>query len=231
MKNIAVAIDGPAGAGKSSISKTVAKRLGLVYIDTGAMYRASALYAVLNNIPIEEESLSLVLGRIHIDLKYDDNGQRIFLNGKDVTDKIRQEKISMGASEIAAIPAVRLKLVQLQRELAKKHSVIMDGRDIGTYVLPDAEVKIYLTASAKERAKRRYDEQLGKGIECDYESVLEDIIKRDYNDMNREFAPLKQAEDAFLIDSSDLNFDEVVEKVISLIKKRIGTVAEEENVL
>ncbi len=221
MKNIAVAIDGPAGAGKSSIAKAVAKELGFVYVDTGAMYRASALYAIKNNIPIEEESLIPVLDNIKIDMQYRDHTQIIILNGEDVSEKIRENEVSMGASAIAVIPAVRLKLVELQRELAKKYSVIMDGRDIGTYVLPDAQLKIYLTASLEERAKRRYAELLQRGSPCVFEELKEDIKKRDYNDSNRDFAPLKQAEDAILIDSSVMSFDEVSERVKTLIKEKI----------
>ena len=231
MKNISVAVDGPAGAGKSSVSKAVAKKLGIVYVDTGAMYRACALYAIENNIPIDEENIKDKLDMINIDIEYASDGQHILLNGKDVTSEIRREKVSMGASAIALIPAVRLKLVRLQRELAKKRSVIMDGRDIGTYVLPDADLKIYLTASSDERAKRRYKEQTQKGMECDFEAVLDDIIKRDSNDMGRSFAPLKQAEDAVLIDSSALTFDEVVGRVIVLIKEKTGFSEGERNVL
>jgi len=222
LKNIRVAIDGPAGAGKSSISKVVAKKFGFVYVDTGAMYRASALYAIRAGIAIEEKSLIPVLDDIHIDMEYHDDGQIILLNGEDVSSKIREEEVSMGASAIAVIPAVRLKLVEIQRELAKKCSVIMDGRDIGTYVLPDAELKIYLTASVEERAKRRYKELLEKGAECDLSEVENDIKKRDFNDMNRDFAPLKQAEDAVLVDSSDMTFDEVVERITNLISEKMG---------
>ncbi len=221
MKNFKIAIDGPAGAGKSSISKTIAKEMGYVYVDTGAMYRAAALYAIKNNIEITKESLVPVLDDIKIDIKYENNEQHIFLNGEDVSDKIREPEISLGASSIAVIPEVRLKLVELQREIAKNNTVIMDGRDIGTYVLPDAEVKIYLTASVEERAKRRYKEEIEKGMESDLEAVCEDIKKRDHNDSTRKFAPLRQAEDAILVDSSDLTFSEVVEKIKSIILNRI----------
>ena len=222
MKKISVAIDGPAGAGKSSISKTVAKTLGMVYIDTGAMYRASALYAIRNSIPMEEEALKKVLDNIVIDIKYSEEGQLIYLNGEDVSAKIREPEVSMGASAIATVPAVRLKLVELQRELAKKDCVIMDGRDIGTYVLPDAELKIYLTASVEERARRRCLEEAEKGIKSDFNQVMADIEKRDINDMNREFAPLKQAEDAVLVDSTKMSFDEVVDTITQLIKEKMG---------
>lgn len=213
-KFISVAVDGPAGAGKSSVSKAVAKKLGFIYVDTGAMYRACALYALENGLEIEEKALLGVLDDINIQIKYDDNGQIILLNGKDVSKDIRKPEVSMGASKIAAIPAVRLKLVELQRKLAENDNVIMDGRDIGTYVLPDASVKVYLTASAEARAKRRYDEMTG---EKDFETVKKDIINRDENDMKREFAPLKKADDAYVIDSSDMSFDEVCEKLEELI--------------
>lgn len=231
MNKISIAIDGPAGAGKSSVSKEVAKKLGLVYIDTGAMYRACALYAMKNNIPIEEDALRPVLNKIDIDIEYKDGAQRIFLNGEDVSEAIRKPEVSMGASEIAVIPEVRLKLVALQRELASKRSVIMDGRDIGTYVLPGANLKIYLTASSERRAERRCKEQLEKGIECDFDAVKADIEARDKNDMTREFAPLKKAEDAVLLDSSDLSFEEVVLKVADMAEKVIKKGSVEKDVL
>lgn len=216
---IKVAIDGPAGAGKSSIAKRAACELGFVYIDTGAMYRAVAVYAIENGIEINEEVLTPgVLDKIKIDIAYDKGEQRIFLCGKDVSERIRQSDASIGASNAAVIPAVRLKLVELQRRLAEKSSVIMDGRDIGTYVLPDAEVKIFLTASVDERARRRFDEMREKGCEADYEQIKRDIEYRDKNDSERKFAPLKQAEDAVLIDSSDMTIDEVTERVIGLVK-------------
>ena len=221
MKKISVAIDGPAGAGKSSIAKVAAKTLGIIYVDTGAMYRAAALYAVRNNININAESLIPVLDDIKIDMRYEIDSQIILLNGEDVSGLIREPEISMGASAIAVIPEVRLKLVDIQRELAKKQSVIMDGRDIGTYVLPDAELKIYLTASIEERARRRYIEQTEKGIECDIKAVEKEIAERDKNDMSREFAPLKKADDAVFLDTSELNFEEAVSAVMTLIKEKI----------
>jgi len=213
MNKFNIAIDGPAGAGKSSISKEVSKRLGCIYVDTGAMYRACALYAIMNNIPITASDLEPVLNDIKIDIVYREDGQRIILNGEDVSGKIREPEVSIGASDIAVIPSVRLKLVELQRELAKNNNVVMDGRDIGTYVLPDANVKIYLTASVDERAKRRVLEFKEKGQELDIEKVKEDIKYRDKNDSEREFAPLKQAEDAVFLDSTEYTFNEVVEKV------------------
>lgn len=216
-RKISVAIDGPAGAGKSSVSRAAAQKLGFIYIDTGAMYRACALYAIQNNIKINEKELLPVLDSIKIAIRYTDKGQAIYLNGEDVSGLIRSKEVSMGASQIALIPAVRLKLVELQRELAKSDNVIMDGRDIGTYVLPEAEVKIYLTASVDVRAKRRYDEMTG---ERNLEDIKKDIIRRDENDMNREFAPLKKAEDACVMDTSDMAFDEVVKKIIQMIKNK-----------
>lgn len=223
--NISVATDGPAGAGKSSVSKAVANELGFVYIDTGAMYRACALYAYQNKLKINEESLLPVLDMIDIKIKHTDGVQRIFLNDKDVSDEIRSTHISMGASEIAKLPPVRLKLCELQRKLAKENNVIMDGRDIGTYVLPNADLKIYLTASVEARAKRRFDEMSEK---IDLEAVKADIIKRDENDMNRAFAPLKKAEDAIVVDTSDMTFDEACERVKELICE---VMEEKQNVL
>ncbi len=222
MKKFNVAIDGPAGAGKSSISKAVAKKLGCIYVDTGAMYRACALYAILNNIPITADGLENRLDEIKIGIKYSSLGQRIFLGGVDVSERIREPDVSIGASDIAVIPAVRLKLVDMQRELAKENSVVMDGRDIGTYVLPDAEVKIFLTASVDERARRRVLEMKEKGLEADFESVKKDMQYRDKNDSEREFAPLKQAEDAVLLDTTDLDFDAVVAAVTDIIEKTVG---------
>ena len=222
MKKFNVAIDGPAGAGKSSISKAVAKKLGCVYVDTGAMYRACALYAIEHNIPITADGLDGELDNIKVGIKYTDEGQRIYLGDCDVSERIREPDVSIGASDIAVIPAVRLKLVELQRELAKETSVVMDGRDIGTYVLPDAEVKIFLTASVDERARRRLAELEAKGQQTNFESVKQDMIYRDKNDSEREFAPLRQAEDALLLDTTELGFDEVVEKVLDIIEKAVG---------
>lgn len=217
MRKINIAIDGPAGAGKSSVSKEVAKRLGFVYVDTGAMYRACAVYALENGIEINEESVTPYLDKICIDIDYNEKGQQIFLNGEDVTERIRMADATAGSSAIAVIPSVRIKLVELQREIAKNKTVIMDGRDIGTYVLPDADLKIYLTASAEERARRRYTELCEKNIKCDFDKLKADIIERDENDSNRDFAPLRRAEDAVLIDSSDMSFDEVCDRIYGLI--------------
>ena len=215
-----VAIDGPAGAGKSSIAKAVSKQLGFVYIDTGAMYRAAAVYAIENGIEIKEENFTQqVLDKIEIELAYEDGTQKIFLCGKDVSERIREADVSIGASNVAVIPAVRLKLVDLQRKLAEKTSVIMDGRDIGTYVLPDAEVKIYLTATSDVRAKRRLLEMREKGMEAEFETVKRDIEYRDKNDSEREFAPLRQAEDAVLVDSSDMTIEQVINRIIGIIEE------------
>ena len=217
-----IAIDGAAGAGKSSIAKLAAKELGFIYIDTGAMYRAAALYAISNGIKICESSFTKeVLDKIKIDIRYNEEGQIILLCGEDVSKRIREADVSLGASNIAVIPAVRLKLVELQRELASGNNVIMDGRDIGTYVLPDAELKIYLTASVDERASRRLKELHEKGQTADFEQVKRDIAYRDKNDSEREFAPLRQAEDAILIDSTDMTIDEVKNKILLLAKEKM----------
>lgn len=217
-----IAIDGPSGAGKSTIAKTVAKKLGFVYIDTGAMYRAAALSCIRNGIKIKEnpEEAIKIVNNISIDIDYIDGTQRIFLNGEDVSDKIRTPEISMGASDVSAIGEVRKKLVALQRELAGTKNVIMDGRDIGTHVLPDAEVKIFLTASPEIRAQRRYKELLEKGMDVAYDKVLADIIDRDEQDRTRAASPLRQADDAVLLDTSELAFDESVDAVLELIKKK-----------
>lgn len=228
MENIGIAIDGPAGAGKSTIAKLVAKKMGFVYIDTGAMYRAAALYAINNGIDVktEKEKFISMLDDIEISIKYSEDGQRILLCGNDVSERIREADVSLGASNVAVIPEVRLKLVELQRNLAKRDNVIMDGRDIGTYVLPDASVKIFLTASTEERAKRRYDELTAKGTECSFEDVKRDMEYRDKNDSEREFAPLRQAEDAVLVDTTDKNLEQAVEVIEKLIRDKIHTTEE-----
>ncbi|MCI8520061.1 MAG: (d)CMP kinase [Clostridia bacterium] len=220
MKYVSVAIDGPAGAGKSSVSKAAAKSLGFTYIDTGAMYRAAALFAIEHGIDLKNNVQELIshLDDIKIVIKYTDEGQRIYLSGKDVSERIREEEVSVGASDVAVIPQVRTKLVELQREMAKSANVIMDGRDICEYVLPDAQVKIFLTASVDSRARRRYDELTAKGIECDFEKIKADMEYRDKNDSTRAVSPLKQAKDATLVDTTDLTFEQAVEKVKELIK-------------
>lgn len=224
MEYINVAIDGPSGAGKSTISKLIATKLKYVYIDTGAMYRAVALKMLNLNIDIKNDVQAVLqnLDNTNIDISYSEEGQLIYLDGQDVTNKIRTPEVSMGASNVAVIKEVRLKLVELQRLLAKKNNCIMDGRDIGTYVLPDANVKIFLTASAEVRAKRRYDELIEKGQSVSYEEVLEDMIKRDKNDSSRSFAPLKPAEDSIIVDTSNNTLDEAVEIMKNIILEKIG---------
>jgi len=214
MNTINIAIDGPAGAGKSTIARMVSAEMGYIYVDTGAMYRAVALYIIENNI--SDEDIESVMKSVEVSLGFADGIQRVYLGDRDVSDLIRTPEISMAASRTSAIPAVRARLFDLQQKLARENNIIMDGRDIGTCVLPDAKTKIYLTASADERARRRYKEQKEKGISCDLEKIKQDIIKRDRQDMDRETSPLKQAEDAVLLDSSHMTVDEVVDAVIAL---------------
>lgn len=219
--NMKIAIDGPAGAGKSTISKAAAARLGFVYIDTGAMYRAIGLAAVRRGIDTTDaEGVKSILGEVEVGIKHNESGQQIFLNGENVSEEIRLPEISVAASNVAVIPEVRIKLVELQRTLAEKEDVIMDGRDIGTYVLPDAELKIYLTASVEERAMRRLRELAEKGVDTDFEAVKADMEYRDKNDSGREFAPLKPAEDSVLLDNTDLSPDESVDRICELAKSR-----------
>ena len=224
MNYTAVAVDGPAGAGKSTVSKAAAQALGFVYIDTGAMYRSVALYAIRNGIDCKNESERLIesLDDIKLEIKHFDGGQHIFLNSEDVSDKIRTDDVSLGASNVAVIPEVRKKLVEMQREMAKSNNVIMDGRDICSYVLPDAQVKIFLTASVKARAERRYKEMCEKGTECDFETIKKDIEYRDKNDSERKTAPLRQAPDAVRVDTSDMTFEEVVGKIKELVSKAVN---------
>ena len=215
-----IAIDGPAGAGKSTIAKKLAVDLGYVYVDTGAMYRAMAYYFLQNNISADDETaISAACPDVNVTIEYKDGVQQVILNGENVNGVIRNEEVGNMASATSIYPAVRTKLVELQRELAAKQNVIMDGRDIGTVVLPDANVKIYLTASSKVRAQRRYDELTAKGEKCDFDAIEKDIIDRDYRDMHRETSPLKQAEDAVLLDSSDLDIDGVVARMKEIIKE------------
>ena len=214
-----IAIDGPAGAGKSTIAKLAAKELGFIYIDTGAMYRTIALYLLREHVDCEDEqALSEALRSIEVEISYTDGVQQLILNGENVTDLIRTEEVSQMASVSSAKPQVRQKLLQLQRTAAEKYDVIMDGRDIGTVILPDAQLKIYLTASIEERARRRYMEMQEKGIECDLHEIESDIAERDERDMNREVSPLKQAEDAVLIDSSHMTITDVCEKICELAR-------------
>lgn len=219
---INIAIDGPAGAGKSTIAKRLAKELGYIYVDTGAMYRAMAYYFLKKHISAEDENrIAAACEHVDITIRYQDGEQQVILNGENVNGVIRNEEVGNMASSTSVYPVVRKKLVELQQQLAVKENVIMDGRDIGTVVLPNADVKIYLTASSKVRAKRRYEELTSKGEVCDLEQIEQDIIDRDYRDMNRETSPLKQADDAVLLDSSDLDIDGVVEKMKEIIKSRV----------
>ena len=213
-----VAIDGPSGAGKSSIARRAAERLGFIYVDTGALYRTVGLAMSRANTDLtSEKAVAELLDSIKVELVFKNGEQRVLLNGEDVSDAIRTPKASMMASKCSALPAVRAFLLDLQRNMAKTNSIIMDGRDIGTVVLPDANVKIYLTASAKVRAKRRYDELIEKGHNVEFEDVLADMEKRDYDDMNRATAPLKQADDAVLLCTDDLNFEESILAVLKII--------------
>lgn len=216
-----IAIDGPAGAGKSTIAKKVAKELDFIYVDTGAMYRSMALYLIRKGVKAEEKNKIIeLLPEIHVTLAYVEGEQHVYLNKEDVSSLIRNEEVSQMTSSISTIAEVREALLSLQRNLAKENNVLMDGRDIGTCVLPNAELKIYLTASTKVRAKRRYDEMIEKGMECNLKELEASIKERDQRDMNREIAPLKQAEDAVFLDTSDMNIEEVVSAIIRLVKER-----------
>ena len=215
--NYCIAIDGPAGAGKSTIAKLVSKKLEFIYVDTGAMYRAMGLYFCENGLDSENhEDVLKACESADITIEYKDGEQLVILNGENVNGRIRTEQASKMASKVAKVKEVREKLVELQRKLAKTSSVIMDGRDVGTHILPDANLKIYLTASSMERAKRRWKENIEKGIECDLATIEADIIARDEQDMNREISPLRQASDAILLDSSTMTIEDVVEEIIRL---------------
>ena len=215
-----IAIDGPAGAGKSTIAKRLEKKLGFIYVDTGAMYRAMAYYFLQKKTdPSDETAIAAMCPDVDVTIAYEGNEQQVLLNGENVNGFIRTEEVGNMASSVSVYPVVRTKLVELQRQLAAKSDVIMDGRDIGTCVLPDAQVKIYLTASSATRAKRRFDELAAKGETCDLEQIEKDIIDRDYRDMHRETSPLKQAEDAVLVDSSEMNIDEVVDAIYQIYEK------------
>lgn len=220
-KRVNIAIDGPAGAGKSTIAKMVSKKLNCIYVDTGAMYRAVALFFIENGIASDDEKrIAKEIENIHVDIQFEAGDQKVLLNGKDVTEGIRAERVGNWASEISKYTLVREYLVKMQREVAAKQDVVMDGRDIGTVVLPQANVKIYLTASSKVRAMRRYNELTQKGVFCDIHDIEQGIMERDAQDMNREISPLRQAKDAILIDSSNMTIDEVVEKIVSLARER-----------
>lgn len=222
METIKIAIDGPAGAGKSTISKIIAQNLDYVYIDTGAMYRTVAFAALRKGIDTKKaDEVCKILDELEINIDYVDGVQQIYLGGENVSDKIRTPEVSVSASDVAVIPEVRLKLVEIQRCLAETKNVIMDGRDIGTYVLPNADVKIFLTATVEERAKRRYDELVEKGVECTYEEVKKDMEYRDKNDSEREFAPLKAADNSIIIDTTGFSQEKSVEILTETIIKRL----------
>ena len=219
---INIAIDGPAGAGKSSTAKLVAKKLGYIYVDTGALYRTVGLYSIRKGIDTKDaEKVIATLPDIKVELKFVDGAQHVFLNGEDVSEDIRTPEASMGASNVSAIPKVREFLFDLQRKIAAENDCIMDGRDIGTVVLPNADVKIFLTTSVEERANRRYKEMLEKGEEADYNDILEDIKKRDYQDSHREVAPLKQADDAIYVDNGGYNLEDGAEDLLRIIKEHL----------
>ena len=221
--SINIAIDGPAGAGKSTIAKAAAKKFGFIYVDTGALYRSIAYYAISHGADTQNaEQVVAMLNDIIPELKYIDGVQHVFVNSEDVSDKIRTPEVSMGASNVSAIPAVRDFLFELQRKIARENNVVMDGRDIGTVVLPDAELKIYLTASAEERARRRHVELIEKGENVSFEEVLADVNQRDYNDMNREIAPLKQADDAVLCDTTEVDLQGAIDMLCGIIEEKAG---------
>ena len=220
---INIAMDGPAGAGKSTVAKAAAKTLGFIYVDTGALYRSVAYYALSKGADCKNaDEVVPLLAEITPELKFIDGVQRVFLNGEDVSDRIRTPEVSMGSSNVSAIPEVRKFLFELQRKIAAENNVIMDGRDIGTVVLPNADLKIFFTASPEERARRRHNELTEKGECVTFASVLAEVNERDYNDSHREIAPLKQADDAVLCDNTELNFDQSVEKVVSMIRETIS---------
>ena len=221
--SVAIALDGPASAGKSSIAKRAAKALDFIYVDTGALYRTIGLAATRKGVePKPSPEVEKLLSEITVDLTFNDKGEQIvLLDGEDVSGLIRTPEASMMASKISAVPSVRAYLLDLQRNMAKSHNVIMDGRDIGTVVLPDAKVKIFLTASPEARAQRRYKELCEKGMDVKYEDILNDVITRDYNDSHRETAPLKPAEGCVTVDTTELDFEQSVEKIISVIKENI----------
>lgn len=223
-KNFSVAIDGPSGAGKSTLAKAVAAKLDILYVDTGAIYRTIGCYVKEKGVhPRDNEAVIALLPEIHIEMRYAEDGlQHMILNGKDVTTEIRQNEISQYASDVSAIPEVRTFLLEMQRQFARENSVIMDGRDIGTVVLPDAEVKVFLTAPLAERARRRFVELEQRGTPRPYEDVLREMEQRDYNDSHRAAAPLRQAEDAVLLDTGELNFEESLEALLAIIRKKVG---------
>ena len=224
---ISVAIDGPVGAGKSTIARECARRLGFIYADTGALYRAIGLYAVRKGVDSEAEDyaekVAALLPGITVEIKLENGTQKVFLCGEDVSGEIRQPKISMAASAVSAIPAVRDFLLELQRNIARENNVLMDGRDIGTVVLPSADVKIFITASPEIRARRRFEELVNKGVETDFDQVLADLNRRDWQDSHRAVAPLKMADNAVLLDTSELDFEQSVQAVLDLVRANTPT--------
>ena len=219
---INVAIDGPAVAGKSTVSRAAAKAVGYIYVDTGALYRAVGVNALRKGIDTKDKpAVAATLSDISVDLVFENGEQKVLLNGEDVSVEIRTPPASMAASDVSAVPEVRAFLFDLQRDIAKRNNCVMDGRDIGTVVLPDAQVKIFLTASPEERAMRRYKELIEKGSNVDYKEVLEDLIQRDYNDSHREIAPLKPAEDGVILDTTGLNLEESIDEIIKIIKENV----------
>lgn len=223
MKYKSIAIDGPSGAGKSTLAKLLAEKLGFLYVDTGAIYRTVSLFAFRQGVePTDASAVTDLLGSIAVDLRYGDDGlQHMFLNGEDVTEEIRRHEISRYASAVSAIPAVRAFLLQMQRDMAERQNVVMDGRDIGTVVLPAADVKIFLTASPQDRAERRRAELLARGQACDFETVLADLLERDRNDSNRAAAPLRKAEDAVLVDTTGISLEQSLHGLLQVIKEKV----------
>lgn len=216
-----IAIDGPAGAGKSSIAKEAAKQLGFIYVDTGALYRTVAFNAIRKGADLNDpDAVVRTLTGTDISLAFENGSQKVLLNGEDVSSKIRTEEISAGASKVSAIPKVREFLFDLQKSIAANNNCLMDGRDIGTVVLPNADLKVFLTATPEERARRRYQQNLDRGMDADYDKILEEVNQRDYQDTHRDIAPLRRADDAVLLDTTELNFDEVVDQLLKLVEER-----------
>lgn len=219
MKRITIALDGPSGSGKSTVAKALSKKLNILYLDTGAMYRAVAVKTVSLGIDtLDEKGVSSFIDDINLDIKYVDGSQRTYLDGKDVSEKIREPQVSMQASKVSSLKCVRLKMVEMQRKIASDMSCVLDGRDIGSFVLPNADFKFFITASVDVRTKRRFSELSQKGFDVDFEKLRKEIETRDYNDRNRDFAPLKQADDAIVIDTSDMTIEEVLGKVLSYVE-------------
>lgn len=224
MSFYSIAVDGPSGAGKSTLAKKIASELNFLYVDTGAIYRTVGLYAKKNDVdPHDGPAVTALLDTIRIDMNYAEDGlQHMYLNGEDVTTDIRQHEISAYASAVSAIPEVRAFLLDMQRNFARTNNVVMDGRDIGTVVLPDAQIKIFLTAAPEDRARRRYEELVQRGQQADYETVLKDLIQRDYNDSHRASAPLRQAEDAVLLDTTGNTLEQSEALLLKILKERLG---------